>query len=796
MTIVSWQPILNMKSFILILFCLACISYLSAQVPTVIPDDVIQSGEIERDQMTPPDQITIDSMGIMRWTKDGSEVTGFGVNYTVPFAHAYRSAIKLGVDIKAAIDADVYHFARLGLDLFRVHVWDCEISDTVGNLLENEHLELFDYLIFKLNERGIKSIITPIAYWGNGWPEPDEPTPGFSSKYGKDSCLIDPNAIKAQENYLAQFVRHVNPYTGFAYQNDPKILAFEVCNEPHHQGTPEEVTAFVRKMKDAIRSTGCTKPVFYNVTHSIHLAESYYNAGIDGGTFQWYPTGLGFQKELGGNMLPNVDRYSIPFEDVLKRNASARFVYEFDAADMATTYMYPAMARSFRTAGMQLATHFSYDPAFLAPYNTEYNTHFMNLVYAPRKALSLMICAEVFRNIPLYKDYGVYPDNTSFGPFRVNYENDLAEMVTVEKFIYTNHTTKKIKSPEKLKQIAGWGNSTLVEYNGTGAYFLDKLGEGVWRLELMPDAIIIDNLFGQNNLKTKRAIVKHERRKIKFNLPELTYGYAIQSVDWRDSIIYQEVQGGEVEIQPGVYLLMSPEYEQKDVIVLQSQENMKLQEFYAPPSDTTKIYSAYSSNRKSAVTTSAGSISLFNASTDYLWLNRQWVRGSRFPPDTLNGKIYTVIRLNSLVRTDSENPNAKPVGDYSIRHFFGDLIATQKNHLQNKNSLVLNGFTSSENSFPVQVALVMKDGSAFGGIIQVSNDQQKYIIPIGDLKKVNAVLLPRPYPTFLPYFSVAGKAEQLDLSQIESLQISIGPGIEEKDWEKGYELLVESVILE
>ena len=100
------------------------------------------------------------------------------------------------------------------------------------------------------------------------------------------------------------------------------------------------------------------------------------------------------------------------------------------------------------------------------------------------------------------------------------------------------------------------------------------------------DAIIIDNLFGQNNLTTKRAIVKHERRRIKFNLPELTYGYAVQSVDWRDSIIYQEVAGGDVELKPGVYVLMSAEYEQKDVIVLQSQENMKLQEFYAPPSDT------------------------------------------------------------------------------------------------------------------------------------------------------------------------------------------------------------------
>ena len=43
------------------------------------------------------DQIIIDPNGVMRWRKDSSEVTGFGVNYTVPFAHAYRAGKKLNV---------------------------------------------------------------------------------------------------------------------------------------------------------------------------------------------------------------------------------------------------------------------------------------------------------------------------------------------------------------------------------------------------------------------------------------------------------------------------------------------------------------------------------------------------------------------------------------------------------------------------------------------------------------------------------------------------------------------------
>jgi len=123
--------------------------------------------------------VYVDASGVMRWTKSKEEIHGFGINYTVPFAHAYRAARQLNVNHEKAIDDDVYHFARLGFDAYRVHVWDTEISDSVGNLLTNEHLRLFDYLLMRLKERGIKIIITPIAFWGNGYPEQDEKTPGL-----------------------------------------------------------------------------------------------------------------------------------------------------------------------------------------------------------------------------------------------------------------------------------------------------------------------------------------------------------------------------------------------------------------------------------------------------------------------------------------------------------------------------------------------------------------------------------------------------------------------------------------
>ena len=195
-----------------------------------------------------PALVYIDKRGVMRWSDSKKKNIFFGVNYTVPFAYGYRSHKALGVDIEKAIDADVYHMSRLGLDAFRVHMWDVEITDSLGNLLENEHLRLFDYLIKKLKERNIKILLTPIAFWGNGYPEKDEKTHGFSSVYGKGNSVVLEAPIKAQENYLQQVMKHVNPYTQLSYKDDPDIIATEINNEPHHSGPKEKTTDYINRV--------------------------------------------------------------------------------------------------------------------------------------------------------------------------------------------------------------------------------------------------------------------------------------------------------------------------------------------------------------------------------------------------------------------------------------------------------------------------------------------------------------------------------------------------------------------
>ena len=523
----------------------------------------------------------------MRWTGSKLEVTQFGVNYTAPFAYDFRALQRLGISEEKAIDADVYHFARLGLDAFRVHVWDREISDPEGNLVVNEHVRAFDYLLAKLEERGIKIVLTPLQFGNAGYPEGGAPLPGFSSKYGKQGCLENRESWPLQERYLAQFVGHINLNTGVTYKDDPDILGFEICNEPGHFEYAPTVE-YINCMVAAIRATGCTKPIFYNMSHGLPVAQAYLDSNVQGGTFQWYPDALLAGHEQRGNFLPYLDDYPIPFADDPKFQRKAKLVYEFDAADIGRSYIYPAFARTFRKAGVQFATQFAYDPMYLAACNTEYQTHYMNLAYAPQKALGLMVAGEAFRRVPSFKDYGGYPGNTSFAGVHISYENDLAELVTPEKFLYSNSTQSRPPAPQSLEQVAGYGNSPLVDYPGRGAYFLDRLDPGVWRLEVMPDALWVHDPFETASPLKSVSLIAWSEWPMRIELPDLGVGFSAVGLNDGNGF-HGRAAGTTLEVRPGVYLLtragVTTHWSRDD-----KWRNIVLREFVAPAASLDQTY--------------------------------------------------------------------------------------------------------------------------------------------------------------------------------------------------------------
>jgi len=487
----------------------------------------------------------VDATGVLRWQDDNSEVALFGVNYYVPFSIDYKVLTDRGLDHDRAIREDVTHFQRLGLDAIRLHCFDREISDHAGNLRDNEHLRLLDYLLNECKQRGIYSVMTPVAWWGS--PEKG----GFSDLYTMPQMTTDPAARQAQCTYLKQYLNHVNRYTGLAYKDDPAIVALELINEPLYPPgiTDEQITEHVNALTRAARETGCTKPVFYNCwgTHAAAVGK----AELNGATFGWYPTGLVAGHMLTRNYLPQLDDYPSMRDPQLA--AKAKIVYEFDAADVPGAYMYPAMARAFRSGGAQTATQFQYEPLCIAAGNPNWQTHYLNLVYTPGKALSFAIASQAFHSTPRLKQFGSYPDSAKFGDFRVSYEEDLSEWVTPEAFCYSNNTKTDPPAPERLTRVWGRGSSSVVRYEGTGAYFLDRVAPGVWEMQVYPDAVMVaDPYVGGTNEKV-RALYHDWEMQVR--LPDLGSQFFVRPAASEGP--ERQAADGKIVVAPGQYLLSS-----------------------------------------------------------------------------------------------------------------------------------------------------------------------------------------------------------------------------------------------
>ncbi|OLC10626.1 MAG: hypothetical protein AUH41_02635 [Gemmatimonadetes bacterium 13_1_40CM_66_11] len=529
--------------------------------------------------------VYLDKQGVIRWRDTQKEVSLFGANYVLTTASDYRAAGYVHADRKRMIDEDMAQFARMGWDGLRLTFWgDWESSDSAGNLIANDHLDLLDYLIARAKERGIYMLFSPIQLYGSNWPDAlaDTTAPGFGRHFGKGRMGTDPAALAAQVNYLRKILNHVNPYTHIALKDEPAIVFIELVNEPwHHPDDLQGSIHYIDALTDAVRRTGCQKLVFYNVSQDFRIADAIRRSKAQGVTFGWYPTGLNAGHELEGNYLRGTDAYPDLLRPELAR--LPRIVYEFDSPDLRTGTMYPAMARTFRAVGAQFAAMFAYDMLATASRNLGWQTHYLNLVYTPRKAVSAIIAAEAMHRLPRLQAYGPYPQNTQFGDFHISDDGDLGELVARDALLYSSSTSAKPPDPAALQHVAGHGSSSTVTYEGTGIYFLDKIRQGVWRLEVYPDAVPIRDPFEPP--RADKVVTRAISRAwpITVTLPDLGPSFIVQPLA-AGFAPPGGVHAGRFSVTPGVYILSTPGVDPATLPPFVGRVGLK--EYHAPPTDT------------------------------------------------------------------------------------------------------------------------------------------------------------------------------------------------------------------
>jgi hypothetical protein len=174
-------------------------------------------------------------------------------------------------------------------------------------------------------------------------------------------------------------------------------------------------------------------------------------------------------------------------------------------------------------------------------------------------------------------------------------------------------------------------------------------------------------------------------------------------------------------------------------------------------------------------------IYLFNALKDADLLVKQWRSTFRLVPTENEGEAEYQMNIEKLFEVDDENLNAEPIYDYSFKHFIMDKIAGRKNDLSSMEHLVFKGRALNNKPCKMQIAFVMDDGSACGSTLEIGNEVNEYKMLLATLKPVKKVTLPRPYPSFLPYYFSPTVSSSFDITKVESIQFSIGPGIPENE---------------
>ena len=412
----------------------------------------------------------------------------------------------------------------------------------------------------RLQEHGIRAIITPIAWWGITIPNQIPLSLIWQwlqqKRYEWKACAYCRSGALSDSVYGAQ-----KPLHWATPCSDPEIIAFELFGEPKHRLAPQKSAAYIETLIKTVKDAGVTKPLFYNISEQgdqRDFAKAVCNTSIDGIAYQWYPTGLLKYSALNTNVLPAVSTYTNPFSDISGCSNKARMIYEFDAADITNSVTYPAMARSFRDAGFQWATQFAYDPAVIADTNSDYNTHYLNLLYTPAKAISLMIAGEEFRTLPQDYHAPAYPQSNQFHHTTLDYLTDLSVFDDTKQFYYTNSTTHSPKDIDSLTHIAGVGSSELVNYSGSGAYFLDKQGDKQWRLEVFPDVISLQDPHQNSSLNREVSRLSVKANSMTLSLPGLGQRFVVTGINEGND--YQtQASGGNFAVAPGVYWVSASE---------------------------------------------------------------------------------------------------------------------------------------------------------------------------------------------------------------------------------------------
>ena len=135
-------------------------------------------------------------------------------------------------------------------------------------------------------------------------------------------------------------------------------------------------------------------------------------------------------------------------------------------------------------------------------------------------------------------------------------------------------------------------------------------------------------------------------------------------------------------------------------------------------------------------------LELFNAASDR---NEVMIFNSDWRSNTAE-YVATGKSKNLALKTTMNKPASGQVIGW--QYYFGDKISGRESELASFNKIVIKARSAEETKFNLSLITVNGDGYAI--VVPLTKDWREIEIPISSLQKDSFLLLPRPYPGFLP----------------------------------------------
>jgi hypothetical protein len=175
----------------------------------------------------------------------------------------------------------------------------------------------------------------------------------------------------------------------------------------------------------------------------------------------------------------------------------------------------------------------------------------------------------------------------------------------------------------------------------------------------------------------------------------------------------------------------------------------------------------YNDAYETFVVSQQAALSLFDATQDRNNL-------TLYNPDWQHDKILstTTAEAGQLALQLTINQPDVPQ-QLGFQLYAGDRLTGRKNDLAQFDALVIKAHSTQPQ--PLTITLITKTGAAFTNTVTIDAAVSTVTIPLADLQVGQQLLLPRPYPGFMPLYFKADTTEQLNLQNIDKLQVSMQP---------------------